>query len=49
VTSKGVPLGYPLLQTAERLEKYIYHAATVSLTGWVGSGLGQKDKQKFIT
>ena len=35
VTSKGVPLGYPLLRTGERLEKYIYHARDVYLVQYV--------------
>jgi len=41
VTSKGVPLGYPLLRTGERLEKHIYHLRDDDdAAGRAGLGLG---------
>jgi len=42
VTSKGVPLGYPLLRTGERLEKHIYHARRRRRPG-LGLGFSQND------
>jgi len=49
VTSMGVPLGYPLLWTGERLQKHIYHARDdANQPAGSGLGLGLNDVYKAL-